>query len=114
VTLRLRFDDFARATRSHTLSEATAETHTILTTARGLLAAAAPLLEARGITLIAVTLAGLGDDRAIQLALPFGPGRHRALDDAVDDIRARYGAAAITRGVLLGRDQGITVPLLAD
>src|SRR5437016_9160101 len=40
VVLRLRFDDFSRATRSHTLARATAETQTILTTARGLLAAA--------------------------------------------------------------------------
>ena len=37
VVLRLRFDDFSRATRSHTLPWATAETHAILTTARGLL-----------------------------------------------------------------------------
>ena len=41
VVLRLRFDDFSRATRSHTLPRPTAETHVILTTARGLLAAAA-------------------------------------------------------------------------
>ncbi len=41
VTLRLRFDDFTRATRSHTLARATASTGAILDTARGLLAAAA-------------------------------------------------------------------------
>ena len=34
VTLRLRFDDFSRATRSHTLRWPTAETRTILTAAR--------------------------------------------------------------------------------
>src|SRR6266542_28540 len=38
IVLRLRFDDFSRATRSHTLLHATAHTHTILATARGLLA----------------------------------------------------------------------------
>src|SRR5712691_5281714 len=37
VVLRLRFDDFSRATRSHTLPRATAQTKTILATARGLL-----------------------------------------------------------------------------
>ena len=37
VVLRLRFADFTRATRSHTLAEATAHTETILATARGLL-----------------------------------------------------------------------------
>src|SRR5438105_1318259 len=54
VVLRLRFDDFTRATRSHTLPFATAHTQTILATARGLLAAAAPIIEARGITLVGV------------------------------------------------------------
>ena len=37
VVLRLRFGDFSRATRSHTLPFATAETRTVLMTARGLL-----------------------------------------------------------------------------
>src|SRR5205807_9976352 len=43
IVLRLRFDDFSRATRSHTLLRATAETHTILATARALLTTAAPM-----------------------------------------------------------------------
>ena len=34
VVLRLRFADFTRATRSQTISEATAETRILLTTAR--------------------------------------------------------------------------------
>ena len=37
VVLRLRFDDFSRATRSHTLPQATAQTQVILATARWLL-----------------------------------------------------------------------------
>ncbi len=40
--LRLRFDDFTRATRSHTLPRATAHTPTILATVRGLLAVGRP------------------------------------------------------------------------
>jgi DNA polymerase-4 len=32
----------------------------------------------------------------------------------VDDVRERFGSSAITRAVLLGRDQGLTVPLLPD
>ena len=39
VVLRLRFADYSRATRSHTLSQATAETEAILAAARALLAA---------------------------------------------------------------------------
>jgi DNA polymerase IV len=114
VMLRFRFDDFTRATRSHTLLHATAETHTILVAARGLLAAATPMIEAQGLTLIGVTLANLDDDGAIQLALPFDRGSQSALDAAVDGVHDRFGSAAITRAVLLGRDQGLQVPLLPD
>jgi DNA polymerase IV len=114
VTLRLRFGDFSRATRSHTLPEATAQTRTILATARGLLAMAMPMIESQGITLLGVALANLEDDGAIQLALPLDHARPSSLDAALDDIRDRFGSAAITRAVLLGRDQGLTVPLLPD
>ena len=48
VVLRMRFDDFSRATRSHTLARATAQTQPILATARGLLAASVPLIEQPG------------------------------------------------------------------
>jgi DNA polymerase-4 len=112
VVLRLRFDDFSRATRSHTLPEATAETRTILATARGLLAAAMPMIEKQGLTLVGVSLANLEDDPVGQLGLPFD--RNRALDAALDDVRDRYGSAAITRAVLIGRDEGVVMPLLPD
>jgi hypothetical protein len=29
-------------------------------------------------------------------------------------VKERYGAAAVTRGVLLGKDQGWSVPMLPD
>jgi DNA polymerase-4 len=112
--LRLRFGDFSRATRSHTLSEATAHTQTILATATGLLAAAMPMIQSHGITLIGVTLANLEDDRAIQLALQFDRPRAYAIDIALDKVRDRFGPGAITRAVLLGRDHGPSVPLLPD
>jgi DNA polymerase IV len=114
VMLRLRFDDFTRATRSHTLSQATAQTQTVLTAARELLAAAMPTIERDGLTLVGVTVGNLQDDHAVQLALPFDPRDRRTLDAAVDQVRDRYGSAAITRAVLLGRDQGQPVPLLPD
>jgi DNA polymerase IV len=114
VVLRLRFDDFSRATRSHTLPEETAQTQTILATARGLLAAATPLIQRQGLTLVGVSLANLHDDGAIQLALPFHRQRAAALDATLDDLRDRFGTAAVTRAVLLGRDQGLSVPLLPD
>ena len=114
VVLRLRFDDFSRASRSHTLSEATAQTQTILATARQLLATAMPMIERLGVTLVGVALGNLDDDGAIQLALPLEDQRARALDATLDDVRERFGSAAITRAVLIGRDQGLTVPLLPD
>jgi DNA polymerase-4 len=114
VAIRLRFDDFSRATRSHTLSEATADTVTILAAARALLVASFPLIRSQGITLIGVTLTNLENDSAIQLALPLDGQPARALDAAVDDIRDRFGSGAITRAVLVGRDQDPTVPLLPD
>jgi len=112
VMLRLRFADFTRATRSHTLNEATAHTQTILVTARELLVAALPMIEQQGITLVGISLGNLENDDAIQLALPLD--RQRALDATLDDVRDRFGTAAITRAVLVGRDPGIDVPLLPD
>jgi DNA polymerase-4 len=114
VTLRLRFGDYSRATRSHTLPEATAHTQEILDTGRGLLGDAMPMIEARGITLLGVALANLAHDDAVQLALPLDRAPPNALDAALDDIRDRFGSRAITRAVLVGRDQGLTVPLLPD
>jgi DNA polymerase IV len=112
--LRLRFDDFSRATRSRTLPEATAHTQTILATARGLLTTAMPMIERQGLTLVGVALANLDDDGAIQLTLPLDRHSGTALDAALDDVRDRFGSAAVTRAVLLGRDQGLSVPLLPD
>jgi DNA polymerase-4 len=114
VAIRLRFDDFSRATRSHTLSEATADTVTILATARGLLVASFPLIRSQGITLIGVTLSNLENDGAIQLSLPLVGRPASALDATLDDIRDRFGSGAITRAVLVGRDQDPAVPLLPD
>ena len=114
VVLRLRFGDFSRATRSHTLPQATAETAAILATARGLLAAAMPLIERQGLTLVGVAVGNLDDDSAVQLTLPLDRHSGGALDAAIDEVRNRFGVAAVTRAVLLGRDQGLTVPLLPD
>jgi DNA polymerase IV len=114
VVLRLRFDDFSRATRSHTLPYATASTQAILTTVRELLTIAAPMIDRRGITLVGVAVSNLADGRAVQLTLPLAAHSSEALDAAVDEVRQRFGSRAVTRAVLLGRGQGPTVPLLPD
>jgi DNA polymerase-4 len=114
IVLRLRFDDFTRATRSHTLPQATADTPALLSAVRELLAAAMPTIRRRGITLIGITYTNLDSDSAIQLALPFDRRAGSTLDATVDTVRDRFGKAAVTRGVLLGRDSGMSVPLLPD
>ena len=114
VVLRLRFDDFTRATRSHTLPRATAQTAAILATTRVLLSTATAMIECQGLTLVGVAVGNLDDGGAVQLTLPFDGRSGGALDAALDDVRERFGSSAVTRAVLLGRDQGLTVPMLPD
>jgi DNA polymerase IV len=114
VVLRLRFDDFTRATRSHTLLQATSSTETVLRAARELLGAALPMLEERGVTLVGLSVANLDDALPRQLALALEGRSSVDLDEAIDVVRERFGAKAITRGVLVGRGEGIEMPLLPD
>ncbi len=115
VVLRLRFGDYARATRSHTLPHPTASTEAILAAARDLLAGAMPVIESRGLTLVGISITNLEDAAAVQLALPLDRNEGReALDAVLDDVRSRFGGASITRAVLIGRDAGVTMPLLPD
>jgi DNA polymerase-4 len=113
VMLRLRFDDFSRATRSHSLDRATAATAPIVATARGLLSLVSPLIEGRGCTLIGISVGNLDDDCA-QLTLPFDRVSGGALDASVDDVRERFGSGAVTRAALLGRDPLLEMPMLPD
>jgi DNA polymerase-4 len=114
VTLRLRFDDFTRATRSLTLHESTAETRAIYDVARGLLAAEARMIERRGLTLVGVAVSNLADDTPVQLPLPIERRGELELDLAIDEIRGRFGLESIKRAVLLGRETGFAMPLLPD
>jgi DNA polymerase IV len=111
VVLRLRFADFRRATRSHTLGEPTDRTDTVLAAARGLLDAAQPVIEHRGITLVGVALTGLEDSGAAQLLLD---DRAAVLDSTLDELRERFGTEAITRAVLLDRYENPRLPMLPD
>jgi DNA polymerase-4 len=113
VVLRLRFADFSRATRSHTLPHATAETGTILAVARALFTAAGPTVRARGLTLVGIAVTNLEDDIPRQLVLPLARGGD-ALDAALDEVRERFGSDAVTWATLLGRRPDLTVPLLPD
>ncbi len=113
VVLRLRFDDFTRATRSLTMPRSTDQSQEILDVARRLLADAAPLIQARGITLVGISLTNLEDADRIQLTLT-DDWRPDALDAALDEARDRYGADSVKRAVLVGRAEGVSMPLLPD
>jgi DNA polymerase IV len=114
VVLRLRFADYTRATRSHTLPHATASTEIVLTTARELLAASISTIERRGLTLVGLSVANLEDADTVQLPLHLDGRDQDALDAVLDEVRTRFGSTSITRAVLVGRDRGFTMPLLPD
>jgi len=111
VVLRLRFSDFSRATRSHTLGEPTDRTETVLVAARVLLEAARPAIEQRGITLVGVALSNLDEAGPGQLPLD---DRAALLDSTLDELRERFGTDAITRAVLLDREETPRLPQLPD
>jgi DNA polymerase-4 len=106
VVLRLRFADFKRASRSRTLPVAASGSRPILRAARGLLDAAMPLIERRGITLLGVAVSSLERGRGVQLELPFE--RWDALDAALDELRDRFGPDAVRRAATLSRDPDLT------
>ncbi|OBB10806.1 DNA polymerase IV [Mycolicibacterium setense] len=113
VVLRLRFDDFGRATRSHTLPRATASTEAVLAAARALVTAAAPVIAERGLTLIGFAVSNIDHAGSQQLELPFDSEPDPvAIDGAIDEVRKRFGNAMLTRGVLVGRDPGLEMPTL--
>jgi len=88
-------------------------------------AAAAPLIAERGLTLVGFAVSNIDRDGAQQLELPFGASGDgpratgkaadlMAVDSAMDQVRQRFGNASVTRGVLLGRDPGLEMPMLPD
>ena len=113
VTLRLRFADFTQATRSRTLTEATCSSDEVMSAARTLLDTAWPTIEAQGLTKVGVAVSGLASDDAVQLSLPFTKAQWGAVDGAVDEIRERFGTAALTRATLVNNDS-LEMPLLPD
>ncbi|MFT3716555.1 MAG: DNA polymerase IV [Gordonia sp. (in: high G+C Gram-positive bacteria)] len=123
VVLRLRFGDYERATRSRSLAEPTDSTTVLLALARDLFAEALPTIRDRDCTLIGLSLTNLSRPDAAQLALPLSPAdgitereerEGTSLDAVVDDLKNRFGSAAVTRGRLLGRHHGDDAPMLPD
>jgi DNA polymerase-4 len=114
VVLRLRFGDFAKATRSHTVGTPTDRTAVLLTVAQGLLAGALPEIADRGITLIGISLSQLRRADDLQPELPIDWGEGVRLDTVLDAVREKFGAASVARAAQLGRDPGWSTPLLPE
>jgi DNA polymerase-4 len=114
IVLRLRYGDYAKATRSRTLRSPTDRTAVLLAVAQGLLAAALPVIAERGITLIGISLSQLRCADGVQPELPIDWGDGSRLDTAVDAVRDRFGAAAVSRAAQLGRDPGLSAPVLPE
>jgi DNA polymerase IV len=113
VILRMRFGDYSRATRSATLTRATSESRPIKLAARGLLEATRDVIDRRGLTMVGVTVTNVEPDGSgVQLRLPVDRPLE-ALDAALDELRERYGSAAITRATNIDRNPQLTADLLA-
>ena len=114
IVLRLRFGDFARATRSHTVGRPTDRTATLLAVARALLAASQAEIAERGITLIGISLTQLGRLDDLQPELPIEWNDGERLDAVLDAVHDKFGAASVARAAQLGRDPGWSTPLLDE
>jgi DNA polymerase-4 len=114
VVLRLRFGDYAKATRSRSLRAPTDRTAVLLTVARALLAAAQSEITSRGITLVGISLSHLDRVESVQPELPIDWGDEARLDTVLDTLRDRYGAASVSRAAQLGRDEGWSSPILPE
>ncbi|TDZ80889.1 DNA polymerase IV [Mycobacteroides salmoniphilum] len=118
VALRLRFDDYTRATRSHTVSRPTTSTEHLLSVARQLVTEATALIAERGITLIGFSVSNFGPCGAAQLELPFTSLTENALalDSTLDELRDKFGTRSVTRATLLhgGGHEEWGVPTFED
>lgn len=105
VVLKIKFADHALITRRTTLPQPTADGRVVGRVAVELLGAVAAI-ERRGVRLTGVALAGLdGADAPRQLGFD-EPERERGekLGAAIDQVRARFPAAALRRAVHLDED----------
>ncbi len=114
VVLRLRFEDYTKATRSRSFAFATASGEQVAAAAARLLEEAGLVIRARGLTLVGVALTGLESDAFVQPTLPLEHEDRIGLDRAVDAVALRFGTQAVRRASLLRRGEGLSVPLLPD
>jgi DNA polymerase-4 len=115
LTVRFRFDDFTRSTRSRTFAHPTAATEPIAAVALAILHRELARIDDCGLTLIGLSVGNLldADHTPEQLLLPFGRKPTAPLDEAVDDLRKRFGNQVVTRASLV-HQKGEEPPKLPD
>jgi DNA polymerase-4 len=101
VTLKLKDAEFRLTTRQVTLERPTDLGAPIFAAARALLAAAA---QGTAYRLIGVSVADLGSHEQLGLFDAARSARDRALTEAADRIRRKYGDDAVTRARLVEPD----------
>jgi len=103
VALKLRHDDFRTVTRRHTFEMATDLDAELFGAARDLFRAAFEEVRGRdrGVRLIGVAATNLGVAAEADLFEPPARRRLRDLSAAVDQLREKYGFAAVTPGSVL-------------
>ncbi len=114
VMLRVRFGDYASVTRSRSLGAPTDRTSVLLGVAHTLLTSVGPQIVDRGVTLIGVSLTNLTEAGNVQLELPLNGEDDSRIDSVLDAVRDRFGASAVTRAALIGRDAGVSAPRLPE
>ncbi|WP_239070874.1 DNA polymerase IV [Cellulomonas chitinilytica] len=114
VVLRLRFDDYTRATRSRSFLHNTTSGADVAAAAVALLDSAELLIRERGVTLVGIALTRLGSDAVVQPVLPLDGPDLGQLDAAMDAVSSRFGKGALVRGSLLRAGEGFAVPQLPD
>jgi DNA polymerase-4 len=102
VRLKVRFEGFDTHTFQSTLTVATDLDDEVLATADRLLGEA--LAEPRPVRLIGIGAAGLSEATQDSL-FDQERSRRRSLDSAMDQLRRRFGPAAVRRGQLAAPDQ---------
>ena len=103
VTLKLRHDDFRTVTRRHTFEMATDLDAELFGAVRELFRAAFADVRGRdrGVRLIGIAATNLGVAAEADLFEPASRRRLRDLSAAVDQLRDKYGFAAVTPGSVL-------------
>lgn len=124
LTVRYRDASMTGSTRSRTLLEPTDQTAVLAGVAVELLGdlvdgpeGPGTALARNGCSLVGVALSNLCSPDAVQLSFDLGrqptagPAGSAQLDDAVDEIRSRFGTDAVARASLQGRGVGLpTLP----